>query len=209
MEPPRHTDLILSTGERRLSLNVLIIPDIHLKPWMLERARTLMAEGKAEIAVCLGDLPDDFGKQQDLDLYQRTFDAAVSFSREFPRTLWCCGNHDASYLWQKLETGYSRFAAGLCRKGIADLRDSLRDPAQFAFIHRIDKVLFMHGGLASAIVRENLPYLYLYGTIDAVISEINRFGSEKMWQEASPMWAASPPSPAFWTGCVPRRKTMW
>ena len=170
-------------------MRVLTIPDVHLKSWMFDRARKLMLEGEADLAVCLMDLPDAFGKQKDRELYKKIYEAAISFAEDFPKTLWCMGNHDLSYKWERLQSGYSHFSADICRKGLEDLRDSLKNPMQMAYIHRVDNVLFLHGGLASEFVRTYLPYLYLYGTIDDVISEINnRFGEEEMWQDLSPLW---------------------
>ncbi len=62
-------------------MRVLVIPDIHLKPWIFERAAALMKEGVAERAVCLMDLPDDWKQAFNLDLYIRTFDTAISFAQ--------------------------------------------------------------------------------------------------------------------------------
>ena len=39
-------------------MRVLVIPDVHLKPWMFEQAAVLMREKKADRAVCLIDIPD-------------------------------------------------------------------------------------------------------------------------------------------------------
>ena len=43
-------------------MKVLVIPDVHLKPWMFERADKIMEQGAAERAVCLMDIPDDWNK---------------------------------------------------------------------------------------------------------------------------------------------------
>ena len=40
-------------------MKVLVIPDIHLKPWMFNRAAELLKDGIAGGAVCLMDIPDD------------------------------------------------------------------------------------------------------------------------------------------------------
>ena len=79
-------------------MRVLVIPDVHLKPWMFEQAAVLMREKKADRAVCLMDIPDDWGKEYDIALYEQTYDAAIDFAKEFPETAWCYGNHDLSYL---------------------------------------------------------------------------------------------------------------
>ena len=51
-------------------MKVLVIPDIHLKTWIFDRAEDIMKSGKADRAVCLMDIPDDWGKEYDLGLYE-------------------------------------------------------------------------------------------------------------------------------------------
>ena len=75
-------------------MKVLVIPDVHLKPWMFDRAAELLKDGAADRAVCLMDIPDDWRQEFNLDLYVQTFDAAIQFAKDFPETLWCYGNHD-------------------------------------------------------------------------------------------------------------------
>ena len=53
-------------------MRVLVIPDVHLKPWMFEQAAVLMREKKADRAACLMDIPDDWGKEYDIALYEQT-----------------------------------------------------------------------------------------------------------------------------------------
>ena len=61
-------------------MKVLVIPDVHLKPWMFEQAAVLMRAKKADRAVCLMDIPDDWGKEYDIALYEQTYDAAIDFA---------------------------------------------------------------------------------------------------------------------------------
>ena len=135
-------------------MKVLVIPDVHLKPWMFERASELMKEGKADRAVCLMDIPDDWRQEFNLDLYINTFDAAIAFAKEHPDTLWCYGNHDICYPWNQRETGYSKIAPWTVCEKLRVLREALPDERQLAFLHRIDNVLFCHGGLADEYVLE-------------------------------------------------------
>jgi len=170
-----------------IEMKVLVIPDVHLKPWMFERASELMKEGKAERAVCLMDIPDDWRQQFNLDLYINTFDAAIAFAREHPDTLWCYGNHDICYPWNQRETGYSKIAPWTVCEKLRVLREALPDERQLAFLHRIDNVLFCHGGLADEFVRQYVPE-ELQDDIDGVIETINGFGLGEMWQDLSPIW---------------------
>lgn len=56
-----------------------------------------------------------------------------------------------------------------------------------AYLHRIDNVLFSHGGLADDFVRRYVP-AGKYNDIDAVVETINGFACGEMWQDASPIW---------------------
>ena len=129
-------------------MRVLVIPDVHLKPWMFRRASELMKETESDRAVCLMDIADDWQQQFNLDLYIQTYDAAIDFAKEYPVTLWCYGNHDVCYLWNQRETGYSKIAPWTVCEKLRILRESLPDERQLAYLHRIDNVLFSHGGLA-------------------------------------------------------------
>ena len=53
-------------------MKVLVIPDIHLKPWMFQRAAKIMEQGTAERAVCLMDIPDDWNQEYNINLYVET-----------------------------------------------------------------------------------------------------------------------------------------
>ena len=68
-------------------MKVLIIPDVHLKPFMFKQAAELMERGIAKRAVCLMDIPDDWNKQFDISLYEQTYDAAISFAKKYPDIL--------------------------------------------------------------------------------------------------------------------------
>ena len=91
-------------------MKVLVIPDIHLKTWIFDQAETILKSGKADRAVCLMDMPDDWDMEFQIGKYENTFNRAIEFSKNHPDTLWCYGNHDISYVWGKLETGYSPYA---------------------------------------------------------------------------------------------------
>ncbi len=169
-------------------MKILVIPDVHLKKWIFEQAADLMLGHVADQAVCLMDIADDFGQQYNLQLYADTYDAAIRFAREYPNTRWCYGNHDVSYLWQMRETGYSPIAPKLVCDKLKELEEVLPDKKQLAYIHKIDRVLFSHGGIADMFVRIHLPE-EIYSDVDKVIEEINSFGCGKMWDgDISPIW---------------------
>ncbi len=41
-------------------MKVLVISDIHLKTWIFDRAEDILKSDKADRAVCLMDMPDDW-----------------------------------------------------------------------------------------------------------------------------------------------------
>ena len=168
-------------------MRVLVIPDVHLKPWMFEKAANAMRSCEVDNAVCLMDLPDDWNREFDIESYEDTFDAAIRFAKEFPDALWCWGNHDLSYVWSLPETGYSWFAQNTVSRKLIELQESLADRSRLAYIHRIDKVLFMHGGLTERFVQANVAADEI-GDTDAVIARINALDREVMWNDDSPIW---------------------
>lgn len=173
-------------------MKILVIPDIHLKPWMFDRAAQILKSGEAEQAVCLMDIPDEWEEQNNIELYIRTFERAFMFLRAFPDTLWCWGNHDLSYPWLRYESGYSLIAARVVRQELEEFCALLPDRRKLAYIHRIDDVLFMHGGLTERFVRKiagRIHYSKAHGDyIDAVVEAVNGLDSGLMWEEDSPLW---------------------
>ena len=167
-------------------MKVLVIPDCHLKPWMFAQADTIMKKGIADKAVCLMDLADDFGVHDDAQ-YLETYETAIAFAKEHPDTLWCYGNHDLSYIWGKPETGYHPEKRGLVCQEIKKLTNALPKKSQLAYIHKIDKTLFMHGGVSNYFVESQIAPQNRKNII-AVIRAINQMGSDAMWTMDSPIW---------------------
>lgn len=130
---------------------VFVIPDVHLKSWMFEKASELILKGNYDAVVMLGDLVDDWYQEKNIDLYNEIFDAAIAFTCKHSDTFWCYGNHDVSYLWEAMESGYSYYARETVVKRIQDLKNSI-PPENSGFIHKIDNVVFSHAGLTERFV---------------------------------------------------------
>ncbi len=184
-------------------MKILVIPDVHLKPWIFDKASEILGSGAAEKAVCLMDIPDDWDQGFNPDLYAETFDKAIWFQRTFPDTLWCYGNHDLSYLWLQDESGFSPFAITVVIEKLGKLREALPDADQMAYIHRIDDVLFLHGGLTQAFVKIYAPDVSPEDT-DGIIRRINSLGRSEIWDDASPIWYR----PQFGNEIMYREKDM-
>ena len=163
-------------------MKVLVIPDVHLKSWMFDRAEEVLKKEHIDCEVCLMDLADDWGHDSDIEAYRETYDRAIAFARQHPMSLWCYGNHDVSYMWQLQESGYSRLCMPLVQTKLSVLKNICEDRLQF--IHRIDNVLFMHAGLTEDFVDSYI----ISNDTDKVIDEINGMGPSEMWLDNSPIW---------------------
>lgn len=168
-------------------MRILVIPDIHLKAWIFDRAETIIKNGKPDRVVCLMDMPDDWDREFHTEMYRKTFDRAILFAKTFPDTLWCYGNHDVSYPWGKLESGYSPYAEKTVLSKLEELENSLKAPSQIAIMHRIDNVLFSHGGLTVDYIKW-LNEELLDADIDDVLKAVNNAPQDYLWNDDSPLW---------------------
>jgi hypothetical protein len=168
-------------------MQVLAIPDIHLKPWIFDKADEIMKEHDLCKFVCLGDLVDDWYQQTNFELYEETFDKAISMADKYPESLWCYGNHDVSYLWRFTETGCSEYARELIIKKMNELKDHIGD--RLAFVHRIENTIFSHAGLLQKFVDYCVPKdiaRSLNGTIEYINKNLK---PQTLWNDNSPIWA--------------------
>ena len=165
---------------------VLVIPDVHLKPWIFDMADRIDESSNDDIVI-LGDLVDDWGKGNDLDAYRQTLDRAAEFGKKHDRSLWCYGNHDVSYPWGKLESGYSPYAERTVMTKLDELENSLQDHSRINIMHRIDNILFSHGGLTTEYVKR-LGRDLLDADIDEVIAAVNDTSHDWLWNDESPLW---------------------
>ncbi|SEF60198.1 Calcineurin-like phosphoesterase [Butyrivibrio sp. Su6] len=163
---------------------VLVIPDVHLKPWIFDEADKVDKSSYEDIVV-LGDLVDDWGKGNDIDAYEETLKRAAEFGKEHGESLWCYGNHDVSYLWDAMESGYSVQARITVIEGITKLERILED--RYKFVHRIDNVLFSHAGVTETFVLHSCGYHVK--EIEDILAKINRMGKQELWRDSSPIWA--------------------
>ena len=169
-------------------MKVLIIPDVHLKPWIFDQAEDIMREKDFDRAVFIGDLVDDWDRQNDAGLYEETLKRAVEFAKNHPDMLWCYGNHDLAYLWDIYDhPGFSDDAKDIVCEYFNILEDTLESPENIAILHRIDNVLFSHAGLVKDFVDDYLDDIR--DDIDAVIDTVNGFDQNELWDDISPVWA--------------------
>lgn len=163
---------------------VLVIPDIHLKAWIFDQAERIK-DTEYDCIVVLGDLVDDWGKGNDIRAYEDTLERAVKFAEDHPESLWCYGNHDVSYLWDAMESGYSVQARQSAIDGVTRLERVLEERMQF--VHRVENTLFSHAGLTESFVFQTCGRNA--GDIDEILYRINHMGMRELWRNNSPIWA--------------------
>lgn len=166
---------------------VLIIPDVHLKPWIFSKAVDIMENTDCENAVILGDIVDDWGCENNYDLYEETLNVAISFAKRYPYSYWCYGNHDLSYIWSQYDhTGFSILAYDMICDKFEELKDALSPHENIGIIHRLNNTLFSHAGLSRTFVEKQLPQVV--DDIDYIIETINKYGYAELWNDDSPIW---------------------
>ena len=168
---------------------ILVIPDVHLRGWMFDEADRLMTEHGISQAVCLGDLVDDWGMFMNRKAYEAVSDKVFEFDDKHPNTLWCYGNHDISYTWHLLESGYSPYQEAFVETMISKMRKRMGE--RLNFCHMIGKCMFTHAG----VTWEFLDFLRYRGfkirgiqSLEDVKEIINQCGEAELWRDESPLW---------------------
>lgn len=78
-------------------------------------------------------------------------------------------------------------AASTVQRKLLELRAAVPENNPIRFIHKIDNVLFSHGGVLKYFVEEHVKKVN-YDDTDLVIEEIDKLGAREMWNDASPIW---------------------
>ena len=163
----------------------LVVPDLHLKPWIFTRADEIMQQEGISRAIFLGDHQDDWDEQNNIELYYETNSKLLEFAEKYPQSLFCYGNHDISYWYRREESGYSFRAESMVQSFLMEMRKTLK--GRLAFCHRVDQVVFSHAGITKGFVEEFVECKS--GKVDDIIEEINAMGANALWTFASPIWA--------------------
>lgn len=163
---------------------ILCIPDVHLKPYMFDKAKAILESGQADMAVQLGDLVDDWGEEFNLGLYKRTIDRAKHFHATFPNTLWCIGNHDFGYIdptYGKRQTGFSWFVSEDMNKILTDFYREVGGE----IVHKVDNVLFSHAGVTQEFADDFRKEVRKGKDL---LSLVNNAPRAHIWTDHSPIW---------------------
>lgn len=163
---------------------VLVIPDVHLKPEMFDHAEAILRAGKADYAVQLGDMVDDWNQQFNLRLYEETIKRALKFAEDFPKTVWVWGNHDVAYIYDKTPSGHSLLARQSVKLGLAELFDFSTPERVPRVAYQDGKCIFSHAG----IVKEFLPESLDGRPMSDILMWINNAKAILLWEDNSPLW---------------------
>lgn len=123
-------------------MKVLVIPDVHLKPYIFDMAEDLMNKHNITEAVFVGDLVDNWFQANNIELYRETIARAIKFKKDHPTAKFCWGNHEVGYI-----TGIS--CSGNSELHYIEIRELLKNYEKEADVHIaycIDKILFSHAG---------------------------------------------------------------
>ena len=171
-----------------MNVKILIIPDIHLKPWIFDRAEEILKNKKADMAVCLMDIADDFGQMYNVDLYIQTYDRAIQFAKDFSDTKWCYGNHDLSYIWLLQESGFSHIAKWTVNEKMNALEKAVGENGdEIRYVWKLGNILFSHGGVSQVFADFHFRKQE-QEDVDYIVYEINKMGEEDIWNNYSPIW---------------------
>ena len=166
-------------------MRILVIPDIHLKKKIIEEADLLLEKQREKTGcVFLGDLADDWDCQLQFHLYEEIYDAAEAFMEKYPDSLFCLGNHDVAYVWERLQSGYSPWAQPIVRERVCRLQRRFEE--RVAYAHRIGGVLFSHAGITESFLRRVCPET---DDILRILEAVNRAQPEDLWRGDSVIWA--------------------
>lgn len=174
-------------------MKVLVIPDIHLKYEMFNRAEKILESGQADFAIQLGDMFDDWDMQFAVAFYQKTAERAIAFQKKFPNTLWCMGNHDFGYYepeYGRRETGHSEFL----EEEMAHQLERMHEVGiSRKIVHVVNNVIFSHAGVIDKWV-ERQKMLVKYPVdkpvdVADMLRLANNASADELWQENSPIWA--------------------
>ena len=172
-------------------MRILVIPDVHLKTKIFDMADKVDTS-KYDNIVCLGDLVDEWGQQNNQTAYEDTLERVLDFDKHHPNMLWCWGNHDLSYAWCFTESGFSYRMIPVVGNYLVKMEKQFGN--RFKVIHKIDDTLFSHGGLSN----EYVHHIYKrVPDIEQIIKKINYMPNEKthakkLWVDMSPIWLRPP-----------------
>lgn len=168
-------------------MKVLVIPDIHLKPWIFDDAQFILKHFNLDKAIFIGDLIDDWNKKNYIDLYKDTIDRAMLFKLQNKTSIFCYGNHEVAYILGEQCSGNSE----LYRPMIKTMLNQYERTVEPVIAAKIDNVIFSHAGIAKSYIAD-----YRIENIDNVKLSI-AYGDLN-----SPLWVRPDPWVSFFNNYI-------
>lgn len=163
-------------------MNILVIPDTHLKTWIFDKAENVIAKFNTDKIVILGDLVDDWDAS--IDKYESMMERCIQFAKTYPDAIWLWGNHDVSYLEKRCAGCSGHFApADAILPSYYSRLENLT--TGFKFVYYEDGVFFSHGGISAAWIRDFPGKINDY---EAIANWINSDTFSVEWSDISPIW---------------------
>lgn len=124
---------------------VLVIPDIHTKTWIVDKALKIAERIRVDKIVMLGDYFDDW------DATEKTERATLSYMKDLLKKhtniIPLYGNHELSYM------GYP--CSGHHHNVAEEINAAIKDDYRFLYAVGIDGVLYTHAGVLQSWLRNN------------------------------------------------------
>lgn len=156
-------------------MRVLVVPDIHLKPEIIEEAD--YHAPRYDLTVFLGDYLDDWGVCHPDPAFE-TLDALERFWDKHPtKLLW--GNHDYAYVCNQPCPGHQF----LHHHDIQERLLALAQKAPISIAFQLDLVVFSHAGLSASFYKRRRPL---------GVDDLNLCTPRELWVRDSPLWLRPP-----------------
>lgn len=132
-------------SQHRNYSRVLVIPDSHLKTWVIEHGLELAKKLYCDKIILLGDYFDDWDAAD--IAYDNMLDYLKNLLRSNPNVIPLFGNHELSYLGHRC-SGFNYFKADKIRRAI-------ENDNRFIWCIAVDGVLYSHAGVTRGWVEHN------------------------------------------------------
>lgn len=161
---------------------ILIIPDVHLNMDIFDSAEILAQKQNIDTFVFLGDLVDTHGVKPSELSYKNVIARAINFKETHPKTYFCWGNHDLSYVdpvcrCSEFQKAYAKRVSGWL--------EQYKEKCNPQVMHLIDGVLFSHAGLCEWVF---MIYNHNGRTTQDIVDAINKEKFGGLMHDFSPIW---------------------
>lgn len=163
--------------------SILVIPDVHLKSFMLDQADKIIDEQNPDLIMFLGDYVDDFNStQQTYKDFSARFFKFLTKHKDKVRLCW--GNHDISYMIRKFVSGNKFYVYDI----VIELCNLLEKNFDIKYVQKVDHLIFSHAGITDTEWRQQFLDTSTQKSIDDYNSR--KYSSHThLWSDESPLWA--------------------